>query len=81
MNYETILKRALQVPEKHRKARNKPAKIRHLQKQQRLWMNSKMEWRRSSKQRSAPLFFLKPVRPENAVLLRPVCGTCCPLAA
>ncbi len=56
MNYETMLKRVERPLEKNRRVHSKPAKIRHLQKQQRLWMNSKMKWRKSEKPGLAPLF-------------------------
>lgn len=46
MNEENMMKKALRPIEKNRRTRSKPAKIRHLQKQQRLWMVSKVKWRK-----------------------------------
>jgi hypothetical protein len=45
VNEENMMKKAMRPIEKNRRTRSKPAKIRHLQKQQKLWMVSKMEWR------------------------------------
>jgi hypothetical protein len=46
MNEDSMIKKAARPIEKNRRKRSKPAKIRHLQKQQKLWMVSKMEWRK-----------------------------------
>jgi ribosomal protein L32E len=46
MNEDSMIKKATRPIEKNRRTRSKPAKIRHLQKQQKLWMVSKMEWRK-----------------------------------
>jgi hypothetical protein len=46
MNEDSMMKKATRPIEKNRRTRSKPAKIRHLQKQQKLWMASKMEWRK-----------------------------------
>lgn len=46
MNYESMLNKATRPIEKKRRPRLRPAKIRHLQKQQKLWMTSKMNWRK-----------------------------------
>jgi len=46
MNEDSMMKRATRPMEKNRRTRRKPAKIRHLQKQQKLWTVSKMEWRK-----------------------------------
>jgi hypothetical protein len=47
MNEDSMMKKATRPVEKNRRTRSKPAKIRHLQKQQKLWMASKVEWRKS----------------------------------
>jgi hypothetical protein len=46
MNEDSMMRRATRPVEKNRRARSKPAKIRHLQKQQKVWMVSKMAWRK-----------------------------------
>ncbi|MCX6084650.1 MAG: hypothetical protein NT102_06770 [Caldiserica bacterium] len=46
MNEDSMMRKATRPIEKNRRTRSKPAKIRHLQKQQKLWMVSKMEWRK-----------------------------------
>ena len=46
MDEDNMMKKATQPIEKNRRTRSKPAKIRHLQKQQKLWMVSKVEWRK-----------------------------------
>lgn len=46
MNEDSMMKKATRPVEKNRRTRSKPAKIRHLQKQQKLWMVSKMAWRK-----------------------------------
>jgi hypothetical protein len=46
VNEENMMKKAMRPIEKNRRTRSKPAKIRHLQKQQKLWMVSKVEWRK-----------------------------------
>ena len=46
MNEDSMMKKATRPIEKNRRTRGKPAKIRHLQKRQKLWMVSKMEWRK-----------------------------------
>ncbi len=46
MNEENMMKKATRPIEKNRRIRRRPAKIRHLQKQQKLWMASKVEWRK-----------------------------------
>jgi hypothetical protein len=47
MDEDSMMKKATRPIEKNRRTRSKPAKIRHLQKQQKLWMVSKMKWRKS----------------------------------
>jgi hypothetical protein len=47
VNEDSMMKKAMRPIEKNRRTRSKPAKIRHLQKQQKLWMVSKVEWRKS----------------------------------
>lgn len=49
MNEDSMMKKAARPIEKNRRTRNRPAKIRHLQKQQKLWMASKVEWRKSGR--------------------------------
>jgi len=46
MDEDSIMRKATRPIEKNRRTRSKPAKIRHLQKQQKLWMVSKMERRK-----------------------------------
>jgi hypothetical protein len=46
MNEDSMMKKATRPVEKNRRTRSKPAKIRHLQKQQKVWMVSKMAWRK-----------------------------------
>ncbi|RIE16295.1 hypothetical protein [Candidatus Cryosericum septentrionale] len=46
MDEDSMMRKATRPIEKNRRTRSKPAKIRHLQKQQKLWMVSKMEWRK-----------------------------------
>jgi hypothetical protein len=46
MNEDSMMRKATRPIEKNRRTRSKRAKIRHLQKQQKLWMVSKMEWRK-----------------------------------
>lgn len=59
MNEENMMKKAMRPIEKNRRTRSKPAKIRHLQKQQKLWMGSKVEWRKpGTKPGLAPSSFL-----------------------
>jgi hypothetical protein len=61
-NEDSIMKKATRPIEKNRRTRSKPAKIRHLQKQQKLWMVSKMEWRKpGTKPGLAPSSFLQHV--------------------
>ena len=45
MDEDSMMRKATRPIEKNRRTRSKPAKIRHLQKQQKLWMVSKMERR------------------------------------
>ncbi len=47
MNEDSMMKKAARPIERNRRTRSKPARIRHLQKQQKLWMASKMERRKS----------------------------------
>jgi hypothetical protein len=47
LNEENMMNKATRPIEKNRRMRRKPAKIRHLQKQQKLWMASKVKWRKS----------------------------------
>ena len=47
MNEDSMMKKAARPIERNRRTRSKPARIRHLQKQQKLWMVSKMERRKS----------------------------------
>ncbi len=47
MNEDSMMRKAERPIEKNRRMRSKPAKIRHLQKQQKLWMVSKVEWRKA----------------------------------
>ena len=46
MDEDSMMRKATRPIEKNRRTRSKPAKIRHLQKQQKLWMVSKMERRK-----------------------------------
>jgi hypothetical protein len=46
MNEDSMMKKATRPVEKNRRTRSKPAKIRHLRKQQKVWMVSKMTWRK-----------------------------------
>jgi hypothetical protein len=60
MNEDSMMRKATRPIEKSRRTRSKPAKIRHLQKQQKLWMVSKMEWRKSgTRPGPAPFSFLE----------------------
>ncbi|HWQ22113.1 MAG TPA: hypothetical protein VN478_05250 [Clostridia bacterium] len=59
MNEDNMMRKAMRPIEKNRRTRSKPAKIRHLQKQQKLWMVSKVEWRKpGTKPGLAPSSFL-----------------------
>jgi len=59
VNEENMMKKAMRSIEKNRRTRSKPAKIRHLQKQQKLWMASKVKWRKpGTKPGLAPSSFL-----------------------
>jgi len=59
MDEDSMMKKATRPIEKNRRTRSKPAKIRHLQKQQKLWMVSKMKWRKpGTKPGLAPSSFL-----------------------
>ena len=49
MNEDYMMKKAVKPVEKNRRPRSRPARIRHLQKQQRLWMASKVQRRTSGK--------------------------------
>ncbi|MFA4931348.1 MAG: hypothetical protein WC625_00295 [Caldisericia bacterium] len=61
MNEDSMTKKATRPVEKNRRTRSKPAKIRHLQKQQKLWMVSKMAWRKpGTKPGLAPSSLLQP---------------------
>jgi hypothetical protein len=68
MNEDSMMKKATRPIEKNRRTRNKPAKIRHLQKQQKLWMASKMEWRKPG---------TKPGLAPSSLLLRTVVDRQC----
>ncbi|RIE07366.1 hypothetical protein [Candidatus Cryosericum odellii] len=58
MDEDSMMKKATRPIEKNRRTRSKPAKIRHLQKQQKLWMVSKVEWRKpGTKPGLAPFSF------------------------
>jgi hypothetical protein len=62
MNEDSMMRKATRPIEKNRGTRSKPAKVRHLQKQQKLWMVSKMEWRKPGiKPGLAPSSFLQHV--------------------
>jgi len=62
MNEDSMMKKATRPIEKNRRTRSRPAKIRHLQKQQKLWMVSKMERRKpGTKPGLAPFSFLQHV--------------------
>lgn len=62
MNEDSMIRKATRPIEKNRRTRSKPAKIRHLQKQQKLWMASKMDWRKPrAKPGRAPFSFLEQV--------------------
>ncbi|MCX6085966.1 MAG: hypothetical protein NTX94_05980 [Caldiserica bacterium] len=62
MNEDSMMRKATRPIEKNRRTRSRPAKIRHLQKQQKLWMVSKMEWRKSgTRPGPAPFPFPQPV--------------------
>ena len=39
---EKEIKKLEEIPEKHRRDKKAPAKIKHLQKQQKIWLNSKI---------------------------------------
>ncbi|MEN6387280.1 MAG: hypothetical protein ABFD13_00060 [Candidatus Cryosericum sp.] len=55
MNEDSMMRKAERPIEKNRRTRSRPAKIRHLQKQQKLWMASKVKWRKPrTKPRFAP---------------------------
>ena len=59
MDEDNMMRKATRPIEKNRRTRSKPAKIRHLQKQQKLWMVSKMERRKpGTKPGLAPSSFL-----------------------
>jgi len=61
MDEDSMMRKATRPIEKNRRTRSKPAKIRHLQKQQKLWMVSKMEWRKpGTKPGLAPSSLLQP---------------------
>ncbi|MHB8070684.1 MAG: hypothetical protein ACYDHF_01830 [Candidatus Cryosericum sp.] len=71
MNEEDMMKKAMRPIEKNRRTRSKPAKIRHLQKQQKLWMVSKMEWRKPGTKSGLAPSSLSPfsfVRPQHRSL-------------
>ena len=58
MDEDGMMRKATRPIEKNRRTRSKPAKIRHLQKQQKLWMVSKVEWRKpGTKPGLAPFSF------------------------
>jgi len=60
MNEDSMMKKATRPVEKNRRTRSKPAKIRHLQKQQKVWMVSKMAWRKpGTKPGLAPFSLVK----------------------
>jgi len=46
MDEDSMMRKAMRPIKKDRRTRSKPAKVRHLQKQQKLWMVSKMKWRK-----------------------------------
>ena len=46
MNMDNMIRKATRPVEKQRAVRRRPAKVRHLRKQQKLWMASKVIWRR-----------------------------------
>jgi len=55
MNEDSMMRKTERPIEKNRRTRSRPAKIRHLRKQQKLWMASKVKWRKpGTKQRFAP---------------------------
>jgi hypothetical protein len=76
LNEESMMKKATRPIEKNRRIRRKPAKIRHLQKQQKLWMVSKMEWRKpGTKPGLAPSSLLR--HTSLRLLFQPSClGSC-----
>ncbi|MFZ2414073.1 MAG: hypothetical protein WAW16_07635 [Candidatus Cryosericum sp.] len=79
MNEDSMMKKATRPIEKNRRIRNKPAKIRHLQKQQKLWMASKIEWRKpGAKPGLAPssLLLFSFVRPQHRSLTTIRWGCC-----
>lgn len=56
MNEDSMMRKLERPAQKNRRTRSRPAKIRHLQKQQKLWMASKMERRKPSRRSGlAPL--------------------------
>ncbi|MGB9666064.1 MAG: hypothetical protein ACPL2N_01955 [Candidatus Cryosericum sp.] len=56
MNEDSMMRKMERPAQKNRRTRSRPAKIRHLQKQQKLWMASKMEWRKPQRRSGlAPL--------------------------
>ena len=46
MDEDSMMRKAMRPIKKDRRTRSKPAKVRHLQKEQKLWMVSKMKWRK-----------------------------------
>ncbi len=71
-----MMKKATRPIERNRRIRRKPAKIRHLQKQQKLWMASKMEWRKpGTKPGLAPSSLLQHV--SSRLLFRLLCPRNC----
>ena len=59
MDEDSMMRKAMRPIKKDRRTRSKSAKVRHLQKQQKLWMVSKMKWRKpGTKPGLAPSSFL-----------------------
>ncbi|HNW83998.1 MAG: hypothetical protein ABFC79_01055 [Candidatus Cryosericum sp.] len=65
MNIDNMIRKATRPVEKHRAVKRRPAKVRHLQKQQKLWMASKVVWRSSEKKRG-PAPFLYQLRGRSS---------------
>ena len=62
MDEDSMMRKATRPIQKNRRTRSRPAKIRHLQKQQKLWMASKVERRKpGTKPGLAPSSFLQSV--------------------
>jgi len=60
MNEDSMMRKAERPILKNRRTRSRPARIRHLQKQQKLWMASKIKWRKPGKNPGlAPFSYLR----------------------